>query len=107
MLPRLHLCPAGWIRHGNWRGRSHAFRREKQRISIARCLLKDAPIVIFDEATANVDPENEDQLQKAMEALTREKTVLMIAHRLKTVRGADQILVVDQGRVVQKVPTTN
>lgn len=75
---------------------------EKQRISIARCLLKDAPIVIFDEATANVDPENEDQLQKAMEVLTREKTVLMIAHRLKTVRGADQILVVDQGRVVQK-----
>jgi len=75
---------------------------EKQRISIARCLLKDAPIVIFDEATANVDPENEDQLQKAMEALTREKTVLMIAHRLKTVWGADQILVLDQGRVVQK-----
>ena len=75
---------------------------EKQRISIARCLSKDAPIVIFDEATANVDPENEDQLQKAMEALTREKTVLMIAHRLKTVRGADQILVVDQGCIVQK-----
>ena len=75
---------------------------EKQRISIARCLLKDAPIVIFDEATANVDPENEGQLQKAMEALTREKTVLMIAHRLKTVRGADQILVVDQGRIVQR-----
>ena len=75
---------------------------EKQRISIARCLLKDAPIVIFDEATANVDPENEDQLQKAMEALTREKTVLMIAHRLKTVRGADQILVVEDGRIVQR-----
>ena len=75
---------------------------EKQRISIARCLLKDAPIVIFDEATANVDPENEDQLQKAMESLTREKTVLMIAHRLKTVRNADQILVLDQGRIVQR-----
>ena len=75
---------------------------EKQRISIARCLLKDAPIVIFDEATANVDPENEDQLQRAMEALTREKTVLMIAHRLKTVRSADQILVLDQGRIVQR-----
>lgn len=75
---------------------------EKQRISIARCLLKDAPIIIFDEATANVDPENEDLLQKAMEALTREKTVLMIAHRLKTVRNADQILVLDQGRIVQR-----
>lgn len=75
---------------------------EKQRISIARCLLKDAPIVIFDEATANVDPESEDQLQKAMEALTREKTVLMIAHRLKTVRNADQILVLDRGKIVQR-----
>ena len=75
---------------------------EKQRISIARCLLKDAPIVIFDEARANVDPENEDQLQRAMEALTREKTVLMIAHRLKTVRGADQILVVEDGRIAQR-----
>ena len=75
---------------------------EKQRISIARCLLKDAPIVIFDEATANVDPENEDQLQKAMEALTREKTVVMIAHRLKTVRGADQILVLDNQTVAKK-----
>ena len=66
---------------------------EKQRISIARCLLKNAPIVIFDEATANVDPENEDQLQRAIEALTRETTVLMIAYRLKNVRNADQILV--------------
>ena len=75
---------------------------ERQRISIARCILKDAPIVILDEATANVDPENEDQLQRAMEALTREKTVLMIAHRLKTVRNADQILVLDQGRIVQR-----
>ena len=64
--------------------------------------MKDAPIIIFDEATANVDPENEDLLQKAMEALTREKTVLMIAHRLKTVRNADQILVLDQGRIVQR-----
>ena len=57
---------------------------EKQRISIARAILKDAPIVILDEATANVDPENEDRLQKAIEALTRDKTILMIAHRLKT-----------------------
>lgn len=58
-------------------------------------MLKDAPIIILDEATANVDPENEDRLQKAIEALTHEKTVIMIAHRLKTVRCADQILVLD------------
>lgn len=75
---------------------------EKQRISIARAMLKDAPIIILDEATANVDPENEDRLQKAIEELTRNKTILMIAHRLKTVRGADQILVIDDGRIVQK-----
>jgi len=75
---------------------------EKQRISIARAMLKDAPIVILDEATANVDPENEDRLQKAIEELTRDKTIIMIAHRLKTVRNADQILVVDGGRIVQQ-----
>lgn len=75
---------------------------EKQRISIARAMLKDAPIVILDEATANVDPENEDRLQKAVEELTRNKTIIMIAHRLKTVRNADQILVVDDGRIVQQ-----
>ena len=75
---------------------------EKQRISIARAMLKDAPIIIFDEATANVDPENEDKLQKAMEALMKDKTILMIAHRLKTVRKADQILVLDGGHIVQK-----
>ena len=75
---------------------------EKQRISIARAMLKDAPIIILDEATANVDPENEDRLQKGIEALTRNKTILMIAHRLKTVRNADQILVVDKGQIVQR-----
>lgn len=75
---------------------------EKQRISIARAMLKDAPIVIFDEATANVDPENEDRLQKAIEELTKDKTIIMIAHRLKTVQNADQILVVDDGNIVQR-----
>ena len=75
---------------------------EKQRISIARAILKDAPIIIFDEATANVDPENEDKLQKAMEALMKDKTIIMIAHRLKTVQKANQILVLDDGRIVQK-----
>lgn len=75
---------------------------EKQRISIARAMLKDAPIIILDEATANVDPENEDRLQKAIEALTRDKTIVMIAHRLKTVRHADQIVVIDAGRITQR-----
>ena len=75
---------------------------EKQRISIARAIMKDAPIVILDEATANVDPENEKELMDAIEALTKEKTIIMIAHRLKTVRHADQIVVVDKGRIVQR-----
>lgn len=75
---------------------------EKQRISIARAMLKDAPVIIFDEATANVDPENEDRLQKAIEALTKDKTIIMIAHRLKTVQNAEQILVVDNGQIVQQ-----
>lgn len=83
-------------------GGAHLSGGEKQRISIARAMLKDAPIIILDEATANVDPENEDRLQKAIEALTRDKTIIMIAHRLKTVRHADQILVVDHGRIVQQ-----
>ena len=74
---------------------------ERQRLSIARAMLKDAPIVILDEATANVDPENEADLQEAIEALTGGKTIIMIAHRLKTVRHANQILVVDHGRIVQ------
>lgn len=75
---------------------------EKQRISIARAILKDSPIIILDEATANVDPENEDRLQTAIEALMENKTIIMIAHRLKTVRKADQILVLDKGRIVQQ-----
>ena len=75
---------------------------ERQRISIARAMLKDAPVIILDEATASVDPENERQLQEAFEALTRDKTVIMIAHRLSTVRKADQILVLDKGRIIQR-----
>ena len=75
---------------------------ERQRLSIARAILKDAPIVILDEATANVDPENELELQHAIAELTKSKTVIMIAHRLKTVRDADQIIVLDKGRIVQQ-----
>ena len=74
---------------------------EKQRISIARAILKDSPIIILDEATANVDPENEDRLQRAIEELTKNKTIIMIAHRLKTVRNANQILVLNDGNIVQ------
>ena len=75
---------------------------ERQRLSIARAMLKDAPIVILDEATANVDPENEADLQEAIEALTGGKTIIMIAHRLKTVRRANQILVLEHGRITQR-----
>ena len=72
---------------------------EKQRISIARALLKDAPIVLLDEATASLDPENELHVQQAINALVQRKTVVIIAHRLKTIKGADQIIVLDSGQV--------
>ena len=75
---------------------------ERQRISIARAILKDAPIVILDEATASVDPENERELQQAIAELTKDKTILMIAHRLSTIRNTDQILVLDKGCIVQQ-----
>lgn len=75
---------------------------EKQRLSIARAIMKNSPVIILDEATANVDPENEEDLMKALDALTRDKTVIMIAHRLKTVRNADEIVVIDRGRVVDR-----
>ena len=75
---------------------------EKQRISIARAMLKDADIIIFDEATANIDPENEDKLKEAIESLTKNKTVIMIAHRLKTIRNADKILVLKDGEIVER-----
>lgn len=75
---------------------------EKKRISIARAMMKDAPVIFLDEATANVEPENEHDLMEAIRELTNEKTVIMIAHRLKTVEHADQILVIDQGKIVQQ-----
>jgi len=75
---------------------------EKQRLVIARAILKDAPIIIMDEATAFADPENEQKIQKAFEQLMKDKTVIIIAHRLSTVRGAGQIVVTDEGRIVEK-----
>ena len=75
---------------------------ERQRISIARAIIKEAPIIILDEATANVDPENEEALMQAIHSLTKNKTIIMIAHRLKTVEHADQIIVLNQGRIVDQ-----
>ena len=74
---------------------------EKQRISIARAILKNAPIIILDEATASIDPENEHLIQQAISALTKGKTIITIAHRLATIQNADQILVVDDGRIAE------
>ena len=72
---------------------------EKQRISIARCILKDASIVILDEATASVDADNERYIQEAISELCKGKTLLVIAHRLNTIREADQILVISDGSI--------
>ena len=75
---------------------------EMQRISIARCILKDAPIVILDEATASVDADNESQIQAAISELVQGKTLLVIAHRLHTIAKADQILVISDGRIAEQ-----
>ena len=75
---------------------------EKQRISIARCILKDAPIVILDEATASVDADNERAIQEAISELCKNKTLLVIAHRLKTIKDADQILVISDGKIIEQ-----
>lgn len=75
---------------------------EKQRISIARCILKDAPIIILDEATASVDADNEYYIQEAMSELCKDKTVLVIAHRLNTIRSADKIIVLEKGKVIEE-----
>ena len=75
---------------------------EKQRISIARAILKDAPIILLDEATSSIDPENEWEIQAALRALSANKTLIVVAHRLSTIRHADQIIVIDQGKVIQQ-----
>ncbi len=75
---------------------------EKQRISIARALLKDAPVILLDEATASLDPENEYQIQQALSELVKDKTIIIIAHRLQTVVNADQIIVMNEGEIIEK-----
>ncbi|MGP1454875.1 MAG: ATP-binding cassette domain-containing protein [Treponema sp.] len=76
--------------------------REAQRISIARSILKDAPLIILDEATASIDADNEQAIQKALSELCRGKTVLVIAHRLETIREADRIFVIDNGEIQEQ-----
>ena len=80
-------------------GGAHLSGGERQRIAIARAMLKDAPVIILDEATAYIDPENEAVIQKAVAKLVENKTVIVIAHRLSTVTGADNIVVVNDGRI--------
>ena len=75
---------------------------EKQRISIARAILKDAPIILLDEATASLDPENEVEVQKAIDTLIKGRTVIVIAHKLKTIMNADRIVVLEDGRVKEQ-----
>ena len=75
---------------------------ERQRISLARAFLKDVPILLLDEPTASLDADNEAMVQKALDEISRERTVVMIAHRLKTVRAAEQIVVLRDGKIVQK-----
>ena len=75
---------------------------ERQRIAIARAIIKDSPIIVLDEATAFSDPENEYLIQKAFEKLIKDKTVVMIAHRLSRIRNADQILVIEQGYLIER-----
>ena len=75
---------------------------ERQRISIARALLKNAPIILLDEATASLDPENEAQIQQAISHLIRGKTVLVIAHRLRTIADADKIIVLNEGKLAEE-----
>ena len=75
---------------------------EKQRISIARAMLKDAPVILLDEATASLDPENEVEVQKAIDSLIKGRTVIAIAHRLKTIKDADRIIVLDNGRIKEE-----
>ena len=83
-------------------GGSHLSGGQKQRISIARAMLKDAPIILLDEATASLDPENEIYIQQAMQELVKEKTVVVIAHKLQTMRNADKIIVMENGHITEE-----
>jgi ATP-binding cassette subfamily B protein IrtA len=101
VLDTIEALPFGWDTTVGARG-SRLSGGERQRLALARAMLKDAPVVVLDEATAFVDPENEALIQDAIGSLVAGKTVVVIAHRLSTVVPADQILVVDGGRIVER-----
>jgi ATP-binding cassette subfamily B protein len=101
VLDVVEALPSGWDTRVGARG-ARLSGGERQRLALARAILKDAPVVVLDEATSFVDPENEALIQDAIGELVAGKTVIMIAHRLSTVAGADQILVVDRGRIVER-----
>ncbi len=98
----IEATPQGYETHIGGGSGIHLSGGEEQRVAVARAILKNAPILVLDEATAYADPENEYEMQIALQHLIQEKTVLIIAHRLSTIQGADQILVVDDGRIVER-----
>lgn len=102
LLPRFHHAPAAGIRHDGGRRRLHALRRREAAHIHRRAILKDAPIILLDEATASLDPENEVEVQKAIDTLIEGRTVIVIAHKLKTIMNADRIVVLEDGRVKEQ-----
>ena len=100
-MRRFYPGAAGWLSNGIRGRRQQPFGRGKAE-NLARAILKDSPIIIMDEASAALDAENEHEILAAIEALTRNKTVIMIAHRMKSIRNADHIIAIRDGRVVQE-----
>ena len=99
--PRFHLAAAAGLRHGDRRAGHKLSGGQRQRVAIARALLRDAPILVLDEALSAVDAENEAVIQTALDRLMQGRTTLIFAHRLSSVIGADRILVLDHGSVVE------